>query len=278
MADVFDPIMIGTMEVKNRIVAAPMVSNSATEDGNVTPKMVAYYAEKARGGFGLVHVEASYIRPDGKGDFARMHGAYDDRQITGLSELAAAIKENGAKSCIQLLHSGREASPRMTKTQPIAPSAVPWAGVMPKVMTPEDIEEMIQCYVEACLRCQAAGFDAVMLHGAHGFLIGEFASPYTNRREDEYGQDRYLFAKQLVRRVKEACGEDYPVLMRISGDEHLGDQGLTIDEVADSYTRRPWKRQGWMLWTSRQGSSKREPISSSPATGPGRSSCRWRRK
>ncbi len=104
---VFEPITIGTMEVKNRIVAGPMVMNHATEDGHVTPRMVDYYAAKARGGFGLVHVEVSYIRPDGN-MFARMLGVYTDRQLSGLNEITEAIHAYGTKCTIQLVHGGAE--------------------------------------------------------------------------------------------------------------------------------------------------------------------------
>jgi 2,4-dienoyl-CoA reductase-like NADH-dependent reductase (Old Yellow Enzyme family)/thioredoxin reductase len=231
----FSPIQIGTLAVKNRLVAGPMVMNHATEDGHVTPRMLPYYAAKAAGGYGLVHVEASYIRPDGN-MFGRMLGVHDDRQIPGLSEVVEAIHQNGAKCTIQLVHGGRVAARRFTGTQPLAPSdETPPLTERPRGLTVAEIQGLIDAWVAAALRAKAAGFDAVMIHGAHGFLLSQFVSPYCNRRTDEYGQDRYLIVKQVVTAVREAVGPDYPIFYRVSADDFLGDEGLTIDETADYY-------------------------------------------
>ena len=232
---VFSPIQVGTMTLKNRLVAAPMVMNHATEDGHVTPRMLPYYAAKAAGGFGLVHVEASYIRPDGN-MFGRMLGVYDDRQVPGLSELAEVIHQNGARCTIQLVHGGRVAPRSLTGVQPLAPSdETPPLSERPHGLTVAEIGELVQAWVEAALRAKAAGFDGVMIHGAHGFLLSQFVSPYCNLRTDEYGQDRYLIVKQVVRAVREAVGPDYPLFYRVSADDFLGEAGLTIDETADIY-------------------------------------------
>ena len=232
---VFEPITIGTMEVKNRVVAGPMVMNHATEDGHVTPRMVDYYAAKARGGFGLVHVEASYIRPDGN-MFSRMLGVYSDRQLPGLNELVEAIHAYGAKCTIQLVHGGRVSSPRIIGQQPVAPSEnTPPLAAKPRGLTVDEIEELVACYAQAAVRAKDAGFDGAMIHGAHGFLISQFVSPYCNKRKDKYGKDRYLFVKQIVEASREAVGPDYPLFIRISADEFLGDQGLTIEETKKSY-------------------------------------------
>jgi 2,4-dienoyl-CoA reductase-like NADH-dependent reductase (Old Yellow Enzyme family)/thioredoxin reductase len=223
------------LALKNRLVAAPMVMNHATEDGHVTPRMLPYYAAKAAGGWGLVHVEASYIRPDGN-MFGRMLGVYDDRQIPGLSELVGAIHDNGAKCTIQLVHGGRCAPRAFTGKQPLAPSdETPPLSERPRGLTVAEIGELVEAWVRAALRSKAAGFDGVMIHGAHGFLLSQFVSPYCNRRTDEYGQDRYLIVKQVVRAVREAVGADYPLFYRVSADEFLGDAGLTIDETANVY-------------------------------------------
>jgi 2,4-dienoyl-CoA reductase-like NADH-dependent reductase (Old Yellow Enzyme family)/thioredoxin reductase len=231
----FSPIQIGTLAVKNRLVAAPMVMNHATEDGHVTPRMLPYYAAKAAGGFGLVHVEASYIRPDGN-MFGRMLGVYDDRQIPGLSELVEAIHQNGARCTIQLVHGGRVAPRCFTGVQPLAPSdETPPLSERPRGLTVQEIGGLVQSWVQAALRARAAGFDGVMIHGAHGFLLSQFASPYCNRRTDEYGRDRYLIVKQVVRAVREAVGPKYPVFYRVSADDFLGEAGLTIDETANVY-------------------------------------------
>jgi len=231
----FTPIRVGGLTLKNRLVAAPMVMNHATEEGHVTPRMLDYYAAKAAGGFGLVHVEASYIRQDGT-LFGRMLGIYSDRQIPGLSELADAIHNNGSMCTIQLVHGGRVAPRRFTGSQPLAPSdETPPLTEPPRGLSVGEIGELIQAWVEAALRAQAARFDGVMIHGAHGFLISQFVSPYCNKRSDEYGRDRYLFVKQLVKAVRQAVGPAYPIFFRVSADEYLGEAGLTIDETANVY-------------------------------------------
>jgi len=232
---VFEPIKVGTLEIKNRIVAGPMVMNHATEDGHVTPRMIDYYAAKARGGFGLVHVEASYMRPDGN-MFSRMLGVYSDRQLPGLNEIVEAIHAYGAKCTIQLVHGGRVSHPRITGQQPLAPSDnTPPLAAKPRGLTVKEIEELVQCYARAAVRAKEAGFDGAMIHGAHGFLIAQFVSPHCNKRKDNYGKDRYLFVKQIVEACRAAVGADYPLFFRISADEFLGDEGLTIEETKKHY-------------------------------------------
>jgi 2,4-dienoyl-CoA reductase-like NADH-dependent reductase (Old Yellow Enzyme family)/thioredoxin reductase len=232
---VFEPIAVGTTEIKNRIVAGPMVMNHATEDGHVTPRMVDYYAAKARGGFGLVHVEASYMRPDGN-MFSRMLGVYSDKQLPGLNELVEAIHAYGAKCTIQLVHGGRVSSPQIIGMQPVAPSDdTPPLAAKPRGLAVEEIEELVAAYARSAARAKAAGFDGAMIHGAHGFLIAQFVSPHCNKRKDKYGKDRYLFVKQIVQACREAVGPDYPLFIRISADEFLGDEGLTIEETTKVY-------------------------------------------
>lgn len=232
---VFEPIAVGTMEIKNRIVAGPMVMNHATEEGHVTPRMVDYYAAKARGGFGLVHVEASYMRPDGN-MFSRMLGVYSDKQLPGLNEIVEAIHAYGAKCTIQLVHGGRVSSPQIIGMQPVAPSdETPPLAAKPRGLAVEEIEELVASYARSAVRAKAAGFDGALIHGAHGFLIAQFVSPYCNKRKDKYGKDRYLFVKQIVQACREAVGPDYPLFVRISADEFLGDEGLTIKETKKTY-------------------------------------------
>jgi 2,4-dienoyl-CoA reductase-like NADH-dependent reductase (Old Yellow Enzyme family)/thioredoxin reductase len=233
MPGVFDPIMVGKMEVKNRIWSGPLVSNWATEDGNVTPQMVKAYHERAAGGWGLVQVEATYVHPDGN-MFACMSGFYRPHQMTGWSEVAAAIREGGARSSIQLVHGGRQANAMFTGGVKVSASDVGWAGMPSRALTTEECDKLVERWADACLWSKMAGMDTVLLHGAHGFLIGQFSSPYTNKRTDKYA-DRYRFVTDVIRAVKSACGEDFPVCIRISADEFLGDKGLTLEEVTRNY-------------------------------------------
>jgi 2,4-dienoyl-CoA reductase-like NADH-dependent reductase (Old Yellow Enzyme family)/thioredoxin reductase len=231
----FTPIRVGRLTLKNRLVAAPMVMNHATEDGHVTPRMLDYYAGKAAGGFGLIHVEASYIRPDGN-MFGRMLGVYDDRQIPGLSEIVEVIHRYGAKCTIQPVFGGRCSPRRFTGVQPVAPSATtPPLSEKPRELSVAEILDLVDAWAQSARRAKEAGFDGVMIHGAHGFLIPQFVSPYTNHRTDEYGRDRYLLVKQVVTAVRQAVGPDFTVFYRVSADEFLGETGQTIDETANVY-------------------------------------------
>jgi 2,4-dienoyl-CoA reductase-like NADH-dependent reductase (Old Yellow Enzyme family)/NADPH-dependent glutamate synthase beta subunit-like oxidoreductase len=196
--------------------------------------MVKAYYERAAGGWGLVEVEATYVRRDGCG-FSRMLGFYNPYQITGMNELANAIHAGGAKASIQLMHGGRQRDPLfLADIPPVSASDVGWAGFTPHPLTTEECEELVNVFAQRAEWAKRAGFDTVLLHGAHGFLIGQFVSPYTNKRTDKYG-DRYRFPSEIIQAVKSACGEDFPVRIRISGDEFLGEEGLTIEEVTRNY-------------------------------------------
>lgn len=223
------PIMIGPVRLKNRLTAAPCVSNLATEDGFVTERLVDLYHARGKGGWSLVTVEAAYIRPDGT-NFPRMLGINDDRQIPGLKELADVIHEGGAVAGIQLQHSGRAAA----VPQPIGPSdtAPLWRGKRARTLSDAEVEGLIQAHVDAALRAKAAGFDLVNLHAAHGFLLQQFMSPLTNHRKDRWGE-RTAFVCEVIRRVKKAVGPNMALVMRISGDECLGEAGLTIEDMAE---------------------------------------------
>ena len=227
-----DPLRIGKMEIKNRMYSVPMVCLYADEDGNVTQRLIDIYQRKARGGWGLVCVEASSIRYDGR-LFTRMLGIYKDQQIAGLNELAEAIRDGGSKSCIQIMHGGRQANPRFNGgVQTMAPSSVsPWPpnSLPPREMTTEECEQMADCFAVAAGRAKEAGFDSVQLHAAHGFLMQQFMSGYTNQRTDKYG-NRLEFIIEVISKVRNMVGPDYPICIRVSADEFLGDKGLLLDE------------------------------------------------
>ncbi|MFC1567095.1 FAD-dependent oxidoreductase [bacterium] len=226
-----DSIKVGTLELRNRMYAVPMVSVHADEKGNVTQRLIDMYEERGKGGWGMVCVEASSIRYDGR-LFSKMLGIYKDEQIGGLGELADVIREGGAKSCIQIMHGGRQANSSFNGgVQPMAPSAVsPWPpdGPLPREMTTQECEQMGDYFAQAAGRAKEAGFDSVQLHGAHGFLIQQFMSPYTNQRKDRYG-DKLEFVTEVIKKVRKVVGSDYPISFRVSADEYLGNKGIVID-------------------------------------------------
>ncbi|MGB9661677.1 MAG: FAD-dependent oxidoreductase [Moorellaceae bacterium] len=228
------PIKIGRLELKNRMVMPPMVTNYAYTDGSVTPRLIAYHTERAKGGVGLIIVEATYVHPSGKG-FKNQLGIYSDRLLPGLRRLVDAVHAQGAKIAIQLYHGGRQTTSAVTGQPIVAPSALPCAtiGEVPKELTKEEIASLVRAFAEAARRAKAAGFDAVEVHGAHGYLINEFLSPLANKRTDEYGgslENRMRFPLEVVRAVRQAVGPDYPVLYRLSADEKISG-GLTLEET-----------------------------------------------
>nr|HID58740.1 FAD-dependent oxidoreductase [Desulfobacterales bacterium] len=237
----FEEGHIGTMKLENRIVCPPMVRNWASEEGLVTDRLINNYVAIAAGGVGMIIVEASYIHPIGKG-FVNQLGIYDDKCIEGLKALAVAIHNHGVKAGVQIHHAGRQTIPEFCGGQPVAPSPKP-CGIMkfldpeysPRELTTEEVGLMADCYAEAARRNKDAGFDFVEIHGAHGYLITQFLSPYTNERTDKYGGDfagRMRFVLEIVEKIRAKVGPDYPVTIRLSGSEFM-EGGIDI-----AYTRK----------------------------------------
>jgi 2,4-dienoyl-CoA reductase-like NADH-dependent reductase (Old Yellow Enzyme family)/thioredoxin reductase len=235
----FEPIKIGKLELKNRIMLAAMVSNFCTEDGFVTDRFKAYHANIARGGCGLNVTESSYVSPEGK-RIRYCVGAYDDKLIPGLKELTAAVHAEGGKIAQQIFHGGRECSSEITGLQPVGPSslisrfrAITKKIEMPRAMTLEEIELMVSKFGDAARRAREAKFDAVEIHGAHGYLITQFLSPYANKRTDRYGGDargRATFLLEIIRDIKKKAGADFPVIVKININDHV--EGATTPEDA----------------------------------------------
>lgn len=230
----WESLRIGRMELKNRVVMPPMVTRYASEDGFVTERNKDYYEARARGGAGLVIVEATYVHRQGWA-FANQIGISEDKFMPKLSELTSVVHRHGAKIAIQLHHGGREAKEAaLSGLQPVAPSPLPGAaGEMPREMTVEEIAEAVAYFADAAIRAKKSGFDGVELHAAHGYLIDQFLSPTCNKRQDEYGGDvrhRARFLLEIIAAVKEAVGEDYLVWCRMDGREY-GAEGITLEDA-----------------------------------------------
>ncbi len=231
---IFSAGHIGSLHPKNRLVLPPIVRNYADENGCATPRYIAHIERIARGGVGTIILEASYVRQDGKG-FARQLGIHDDIVIPGLRKLVEAGRQYGALMGIQLFHGGRQASAKTSGTQPVAPSAIPdpLVNEMPHELTTEEITAVVAAFGAAAERAKRIGFDFVELHGAHGYLIAQFLSPFSNARKDEYGgspQNRDRFLEEIYSAVRQEVGESFPVTVRLSAEE-LIPKGLTIDDT-----------------------------------------------
>jgi 2,4-dienoyl-CoA reductase-like NADH-dependent reductase (Old Yellow Enzyme family)/thioredoxin reductase len=223
------------MELRNRIVMPPMVTQYASEDGSVTERQRGYYEARARGGVGLVIVEASYVEPRGQ-SFRRQVAVSDDRCVPGLKGLVEVAHRHGAKIAIQLHHGGRTAKSELTGMKPVAPSpvAAPPEGEVPEELTVEQIAALVRTFAAAGGRAMSAGFDGVELHGAHGYLIDQFLSSASNRRRDAYGGDvrgRSRFLVEIIRAVREKVGRDYPVWCRINGREYGVENGTSLEDA-----------------------------------------------
>jgi 2,4-dienoyl-CoA reductase-like NADH-dependent reductase (Old Yellow Enzyme family)/thioredoxin reductase len=202
-----------------------MGTGYATLQGHVSDRLQAYHRARAAGGVGLIVTEVCAVHPSGRA-FPSELGIYDDTFLHGLRELAAAIKIEGAGAAVQLHHAGRETFPSVIGEQPLAPSPIPSRamGQVPRELGEDEIHELVHCFAEAARRAREAGFDAVEIHGAHGYLVHQFISPYSNLREDGYGGDssgRFRFAREVVREIKSVAGEDFPVLFRFSASEEM---------------------------------------------------------
>ncbi|WP_286680826.1 FAD-dependent oxidoreductase [Tepidanaerobacter sp. EBM-49] len=228
------PIRINRMELKNRIVMPPMGTILANEDNSVSERNIEYYAARARGGAALIETEVTEI--DSYTADPGMLGIYDDRLIPGWEKLAKRIHKEGSKLCVQLHHPGRQASYQGIKP-PKAPSKIscPLCQDIPSVMTEEEIYQAIDNYAQGARRAKEAGLDAVEIHGAHGYLIAQFMSAYSNRRSDKWGGDlegRMRFAIEIIKAVRKEVGPDFPIIFRYSADERVWGGRKVAESVA----------------------------------------------
>jgi 2,4-dienoyl-CoA reductase-like NADH-dependent reductase (Old Yellow Enzyme family)/thioredoxin reductase len=231
----FSPGRIGKMRLKNRLVMPPMVRNYADTKGLVTKQYIDHIARIAKGGVGMLILEASYVAQEGKG-FVNELGIHSDACIPGLKKLAAVAHKNGAKIGIQLYHAGRQTVPGNNGgKQPVAPSPIPdpLEQVMPRQLKVKEIRSLVRAYARAAGRAKKAGMDFVEIHGAHGYLVEQFLSPFSNKRTDAYGgteMKRLRFASEVYLAVRKAVGAAYPVTIRLSGDEMVKG-GLKIKDA-----------------------------------------------
>ncbi len=230
----FEPIRIADVTLRNRMSTAAMEVLYCDENGMVTDRYLNYVEERAKGGFGLIINEAHAVMK-GTGGFVRCSGMWMDEQIAGQAKVAAAAHKHGAKIAIQLIHIGRQGEESITKRKLSAPTAIqdPTLYDTPEALTYEGIQEVVNAFGDAAKRVRKAGYDFVEVHGAHGYLIEQFLSPYSNKRTDEYGGNLYnraRFSLEIIKNIQEKAGADFPIIFRLSMVEFLED-GLDIAET-----------------------------------------------
>ncbi|MFH1031291.1 MAG: FAD-dependent oxidoreductase [Chloroflexota bacterium] len=239
LTKLFEPGRIGKMELKNRLVMAPMGTFTADAEGFITQRTIDYYVERAKGGVGLIISQATCCVPGGLAPGRAFFS--DDKYIPMQKKLADAVHAHGAKMATQLVHHGATLalSLRLTdhpeKLDVVSASAVASSrtDVLPREASKKDIEFLVENFSEAARRIKDAGFDAVEFHGAHGYLISQFLSPRSNIRTDEYGgspEKRARFACEIISRTRQKVGSDFPILFRFSGSDYLKG-GIDINDV-----------------------------------------------
>jgi NADPH2 dehydrogenase len=226
------PYKLKGLQLKNRIVMAPMCQYSViNKDGRPNEWHYVHYLSRAIGGTGLIIIEMTNVDPDGRiTDFDL--GLWSDEQIPAFSRIIEGVHAHGAKIGIQIAHAGRKA---VDAAEPVAPSALKIPGPqfkMPRALTADEVRNMIQLFAHAARRAVQAGLDMIELHGAHGYLIHQFQSPLSNKREDEYGQDLAKFGVEVIRAVKKEMPADMPLVFRISAVEYA-DGGYDIEHAIE---------------------------------------------
>ncbi|MBN2125399.1 MAG: FAD-dependent oxidoreductase [Deltaproteobacteria bacterium] len=221
----FKPFRIKDLHLENRIVMPALASFLIEDDGSITEKTIEHYRRRAAGGPAMVIVEAHSVTPEG---IVSLHQAriHDDRFIEGLSRIASVMRSEGAVPAIQLHHGGRQTSAKVIKRKPLAPSNLPCPTIRGDVepLTVGGIREIVRSFGDAAKRAVEAGFDLIEIHGAHGYLVNQFLSSFSNIREDEYGGDvrgRSRFAREIVEEVRRVVGADFPLSFKISAQEFV---------------------------------------------------------
>ncbi len=233
---IMEPLQVGPCTFRNRIMMAAMETRLSTPLGDTTREMCDYYEERAKGGAAAIVVENTYVDDIASRSSLASSGLYNDQLIAGKFRLAEAIRRHGALAILQLSHGGLQANPLAVPGQEaVAPSAVAskFVGRMPRALERDEIISIEDAFAEAARRAQQAGFDGVEIHGAHGYLVCEFLSPYTNRRNDEYGgslENRARFALNILRKVRAKVGRNFLVGIRLSGEEKV-EGGITIQDA-----------------------------------------------
>lgn len=215
----FEHGKIGNLELRNRVVSPPHITRLVARNGGVTDALVAYYRERARAGAALVVVEGTYVDKH----YPTRFYAGSDASITGLQLLVNAIHKFGAKAAVQI----NVSRGRADEFESIGPSKVPHpiTGVMPRVLSVEEIDWLVEANAEGARRVRDAGFDAIMIHASHGYLVSDFLSPLSNKRDDKYGGslgNRARLILELVNRTRQKTGPDYPILVRLMGHDRVG--------------------------------------------------------
>lgn len=234
LTKVFEHSKIGNLELKNRLIVSAMSSHLGNDDGTPNEEVMAYLEAKAKGGWGLIFTEDLGVTIDAGSDPV-VGSLWNDSQIPSWTEAVRRVHNAGGKIGAQIYHAGRERKLTAYNTHPVAPSAIkePTMNYVPRALTIEEIHELVKAFGQCARRVKECGFDCVEIHGAHGYLINQFMSPFSNKRTDEYGASiggRMRFALEIVEEVRNVVGPDFPIFFRFNTSDYV-DGGIELPEA-----------------------------------------------
>jgi len=233
MPGLFESTSIKKMVLANRFVRSATWEGLANEDGSVTSRLNDISAQLSQGGIGLIITGHAYVSPEGQATPLQL-GAYSDKLLPGLSEMTKIVHGAGGKIIMQLAHAGSHAASSLSKLDSIGPSSVKKGSqLFGKEMTRYDIKRVMKAFSDAAIRAQTAGFDGVQIHGAHGYLLSQFLSPFFNKRIDEYGGDignRARFILEVLEAIRNAVGPDFPILIKLNSEDFIPN-GFTVQDM-----------------------------------------------
>jgi 2,4-dienoyl-CoA reductase-like NADH-dependent reductase (Old Yellow Enzyme family) len=235
MAELFESTSIKGMSLANRFVRSATWEGLADQGGAVTPRLIEMMVELARGEVGLIISGYAFVSPEGQSS-PRQLAAYEDRFLPGLRDMVEEVQAAGGKIALQLAHGGCMANSELSGLDPIGPSAVEMNGQpICRMAGREDMARLVSAFARGAELAKQAGFDAVQIHAAHGFLLSQFLSPAFNQRTDEYGGElanRARLLLQVVRSVRKAVGPEYPILIKINSEDFLAG-GMSCGEAVE---------------------------------------------
>lgn len=234
MTSLFEQSKINTVKLKNRMIRSATWEGMCEPDGRPTRKLMDYYCDLVKGGIGLIITGYTYVRQDGKQLPGKM-GIYTDDFAPEFKQMTRAVHDLNGKIAVQLVHAGGQTDSKSAGRQPVAPSGIKVGAFpeTPRALSILEIEGLTDAFALAARRAKKWGFDAVQIHGAHGYLVSQFLSPLTNRRKDEYGgnlENRSRFLFDVYEKIRTQVGKNFPVLIKFNGADHV-ENGLTIDDA-----------------------------------------------
>ena len=229
---IFEPITACDLKIQNRFVRSATHEWLADENGRPTSRIGDMYEELAKNEVGLIISGYSYVNPRGKSS-DNQQGIYDDSFIEPYQDITSRVHKYNSKIVVQIVHGGRQAKPTTEYPIPIAPSAVTdtSSGITPMEMTEADIFETIEDFANAARRAKEAGFDGIQLHCAHGFLLSNFISPYTNQRNDRWGgsvEKRTQIVVDIIKRIRQTIGDDLPIMVKLNATDGFDNKSKNV--------------------------------------------------